>query len=437
MSQSRYAAYKDSGVAWLGQVPAHWQVKRLKSIFKITKRIANSESYEVLSVTQKGIKIKDVDSNEGQLAESYAHYQLVDIGDFVMNHMDLLSGYVDISKYVGVTSPDYRVFQSTEGTNNHEFLLRALQMCYHEKLFFPFGQGSSQLGRWRLPTDGFMNFVFPLPPLAEQQAIAAFLDRECARIDALVAAQQRMIALLKEKRQALIAHTVTQGLDPAAPRKDSGVAWLGQVPAHWEVKRLKHISYVRARLGWKGLKADEYVDQGYIFLATPNIKGTDIDFTNVNYITQERYDESPEIKLQVGDILLTKDGSTLGTVNVIRHLPKEATVNSSIAVITPSDVLDSIFLFYTIQSSFIASIINQVKDGMGVPHLFQSDINQFPLPLPPLAEQQAIAAFLDRECARIDTLIGKAEQAIALLHERRSALIAAAVTGQIRVANEE
>jgi len=120
---------------------------------------------------------------------------------------------------------------------------------------------------------------------------------------------------------------------PYPEYKDSGVEWLGEVPGHWDISRLGFESWVRARLGWKGLKAEEYVDDGYVFLATPNIKQRNIDFENVNYIDEARYSESLEIALHIGDVLLAKDGSTLGTVNVVRDLPRPATVNSSIAVI--------------------------------------------------------------------------------------------------------
>src|ERR1700683_1452248 len=138
-----------------------------------------------------------------------------------------------------------------------------------------------------------------------------------------------------------------------------------EIPTSWQLSRLGYETWVRARLGWKGLKAEEYVEQGYTLLATPNIKGREIDFENVNYITRDRYDESPEIKLRVGDVLVAKDGSTLGTVNVVRTLPAEATVNSSIAVITPSARLQSHYLFYLFQSAYIEQTIAMVKGGMG------------------------------------------------------------------------
>ncbi len=210
--------------------------------------------------------------------------------------------------------------------------------------------------------------------------------------------------------------------------KDSGVAWLGEVPGHWKVSRLGFESWVRARLGWKGLKAEEYVDDGFAFLATPNIKRQEIDFENVNFITQGRFDESPEIKLSEGDVLLAKDGSTLGTVNIVRSLPRPTTVNSSIAVITPNTNLSGVFLFYVFASSYIEQTIQRTKGGMGVPHLFQADLNKFYMPLPDRGEQTQIAAFLDRETAKIDALVAEQRRLMELLKEKRQAVISHAVT---------
>ena len=210
--------------------------------------------------------------------------------------------------------------------------------------------------------------------------------------------------------------------------KDSGVEWLGEVPAHWNISRLGFESWVRARLGWKGLKADEYVDDGFAFLSTPNIKGLCIDFESVNFITQERFDESPEIKIREGDVLLAKDGSTLGTVNVVRNLPRPTTVNSSIAVITPNARLSGVFLYYLFASCYMEQTIQRTKGGMGVPHLFQSDLNKFFMPLPSLAEQTTIATFLDRETAKIDELVAEQRRLMELLKEKRQAVISHAVT---------
>jgi type I restriction enzyme S subunit len=157
----------------------------------------------------------------------------------------------------------------------------------------------------------------------------------------------------------------------------SGHEWIGAIPQHWAKARLGDVTTVKARLGWKGLKAEEYVENGYAFLATPNLKGRHIDFENVNYITEERYEESPEIMLQEGDVLVAKDGSTLGISNIVRTLPRPATVNGSIAVIRPKAGIDSVFLYYFFQSHLTQSTIQRLKDGMGVPHLFQADLRKF------------------------------------------------------------
>ncbi|MBX5197520.1 restriction endonuclease subunit S [Rhizobium sp. NZLR10] len=216
---------------------------------------------------------------------------------------------------------------------------------------------------------------------------------------------------------------------PYPAYKDSGVPRLGLVPVGWETSRIDFQCTVKARLGWKGLTASEYVDEGYVFLATPNIKGKEIDFENVNYINEQRYLESPEIMIEPGDVLLAKDGSTLGTTNFVRSLPRPATVNSSIAIVRPrKNNIDGAFIFRWIEADIIQSKIQEMKDGQGVPHLFQSDIRKFPLPLPPLDEQMAIARFLDEKTAEIDSLIARMRELLRRLSEQRTALITHAVT---------
>lgn len=208
----------------------------------------------------------------------------------------------------------------------------------------------------------------------------------------------------------------------------SGIRWCEHLPEHWSRSRLGFVTWVRARLGWKGLKAEEYVEDGFVLLSTPNIKGNEIDFENVNYISEQRYEESPEIKLSEGDVLLAKDGSTLGTVNVVRSLPRPATVNSSIAVLTPTKAIDSVYLHYIFQSQFITQTIETLKGGMGVPHLFQSDIVKIAVPLPTMEEQHSIAEFLDAETSKIDALVAEQRRLIELLKEKRQAVISNAVT---------
>jgi type I restriction enzyme S subunit len=187
----------------------------VRHLFKIQKqRISGTQGYDILSITHQGIKVKDTESGDGQLSMDYSKYQFVEIGDFAMNHMDLLTGYVNISSYFGITSPDYRVFCLVDKERSADrFYLYLFQNAYRSRIFFPFGQGSSQLGRWRLPTDEFNAFSLPRPILREQQTIAAFLDQETAKLDALITEAQRAIELLKEGRTALISAAVTGKID--------------------------------------------------------------------------------------------------------------------------------------------------------------------------------------------------------------------------------
>ncbi|RVU02565.1 restriction endonuclease subunit S [Mucilaginibacter limnophilus] len=198
---------KDSGQEWLGRIPNHWNLKKNKFLFKIKKNIARDLGHDVLSVTQKGIKIKDIDSNKGQISFDYSKYQLVEPGDFIMNHMDLLTGYIDISKWFGVTSPDYRVFHLTDHNSCNKYYLYLFQLCYVNRIFYGLGQGVSQLGRWRMRSHEFNDFTVPCPPLSEQAEIVEYLDNVTSNIDALIIQELATINLLNEYRTAIISES--------------------------------------------------------------------------------------------------------------------------------------------------------------------------------------------------------------------------------------
>lgn len=204
------AKMKPSGIEWIGDIPEKWDVRKLKYLFAIKKEIAGEEGYDILSVTQNGIKIKDISKNEGQISQDYSKYQLVEIHDFVMNHMDLLTGFVDCSKLRGVTSPDYRVFLLNDTSlNSKVYYTYLFQTCYKNKIFYGLGQGVSGLGRWRLQTDKFLNFEIPVPIPTEQQAIADFLDKKCTEIDNLINGKQKLIEKLSHYKKSLIYECVT------------------------------------------------------------------------------------------------------------------------------------------------------------------------------------------------------------------------------------
>lgn len=200
---------KDSGIEWLREIPVGWKITPLKHLFYISKTIAGRTGLDVLSITQQGLKVKDIKSGEGQLASDYSHYQIVEPGDFAMNHMDLLTGWIDLSDKTGVTSPDYRVFRTRTDDVDKHYYLRVFQYYYSARVFYGFCKGISSKGRWRLPADAFRSIQVPLPPLSEQRRIANYLDEKCAQIDRAVAAKKVVITELKSYKQSLIYETVT------------------------------------------------------------------------------------------------------------------------------------------------------------------------------------------------------------------------------------
>jgi type I restriction enzyme S subunit len=413
MSFPRYPKYKDSGVEWLGEVPEHWEVSKLRRLFEIQKRIAGVLGYDVFSITQNGIRVKDIESNEGQQAMDYSKYQLVHAGDFAMNPMDLITGGADIAKYTGVTSPDYRVCTLKQASEHSDrFLLYLFQNAYRRRLFYPFGQGSSQLGRWRLPRQQFNSFSFPLPPKSEQHAIAAFLDRETAKIDALIAEQQRLIELLQEKRQAVISHAVTKGLNPDAPMKDSGIEWLGEVPAHWNIMPV----WLLFELGrGRVISHNEIADNPGPY---PVYSSQTQNDGAMGQIGTFDYD---------GDYLTwTTDGAHAGTV--FQRRGRFNCTNVCGTLKARSNMVSLDYACRAIQSAtgyFVRHDIN--------PKLMNNVMSGIRIPVPPDEEQAGIVSRVAELVETAERLSAEMGKAIFLLQERRSALISAAVTGQIDV----
>jgi type I restriction enzyme S subunit len=440
-----YQKYKDSGVVWLGDIPEHWRVKRIKFLVnKIGSGKTPKGGSEVYidsgimlirsqNVYDDGFRLDDVVYIDDEIDNIQANSRVF-ANDILLNITGASIGRVclvptdfqkaNVNQHVCIFRPKLKeifpqylhlLFCSTQG----------------KEQIFSYENGTSREG---LNFQEAGNLTFAIPPLNEQQKIAQFLDYKTKQIDELIKKKETLIEKLDEKRTSLISHAVTKGLDSSVPMKDSGVEWLGEIPEHWEKSQLGYLAKVKARLGWKGLTAQEYVNDGYIFLATPNIKNEDyIDFQNVNYITSERYFESPEIMLEKNDILLVKDGSTLGIVNIVRELPSPSTVNSSIAVVRITKKLYSEFLFRWLTGLYIQSLIQLMKGGQGVPHLFQADIKKFFIVIPPFSEQKQIAEYLDQKTTQIDQQKAKIQEAIELLKEYRTSLITNAVTGKIDV----
>lgn len=428
-----YPKYKDSGVSWIGMVPEHWKCDTVRKHFYIIKRIAGIEGYNVLSITQKGLKIKDIDSNQGQLAKDYSKYQIVEPGDYAMNHMDLLTGFVGLSTEYGVTSPDYRVFKSIdEQQDNKEYFLYIFQQAYHRKIFYGLGKGAASKGRWRLPAIEFLNYSIPVPPRPEQDAIVAYLGDKTAKIDRLIGLYKREIELLQERRQAVIHQAVTRGLDKKVKLKDSGVSWIGKVPVGWEVAIIGHLFHTF--LG-KMLEQNSNSSQlnseykPYICAKDVHFDGVDISDSKCMRFSKK---EIEKYSVRKGDLLIVEGGAGAGGT-AIYQFDEERMVQNSIHVVREKGYLINKYLYYWMYSLVKRDYINVICNKATIPHFTGEKLSITPIPVPPRVEQDAIVAYLDEHCSKVDAMVMKLREQMEYLDEYRSRLISDVVTGKVRV----
>lgn len=414
---------------WLGKIPQEWKSIRIGSLYDARNEKVSDTDYAALSVTMKGI-VPQLDS----VAKSNDsdNRKLVCKGDFVINSRSDRRGSCGISDYDGSVSLINTVLMPKNKMNPgyYDWLFHTVAFADE---FYKWGHGIVN-DLWTTRWQEMKLIIVPVPPLEEQALISEYLDRECAKIDELISEAKTSVEEYKKWEIAIISELVTKGLASVKDYTKSTIEWLPVIPSHWKIGRLVHCNWIRGRLGWKGLKADEYVDEGYPFLSAFNIINNKLSWTQLNFITQERYDESPEIKLSVGDILLVKDGAGIGKCARVDDLPLgETTVNSSLAVITPNADLDYRYECYYFQSNIFQNIIARLRNGMGVPHLTQEAMKEISLPLPPLNEQRDIANYLDERCYEIDAIIEEKQSLISDMEAYKQALIYEMVTGKRRV----
>lgn len=421
--------YKDSGFEWIGKIPETWEVDIAKHVFR-QRRDKGNEECQLLAATQKyGMYPQHLLEGVVKVAADtdLSQFKTVHRNDYVISLRSFQGGF-EMSDYEGVCSPAYQVFFATRQICNqyYKYLFKSDAFIQEiNSLTVGIREGKNIL------YDDFALLPIPIPTVYDQQRIAEYLDEKCGEIDALTALQEQMIAQLTDYKQSVITEIVTKGLIPDAQLVPSGIDWIAVIPKGWKNVRFYYSNWIRGRLGWKGLKSEEYTESGYPFLSAFNIINNKLDWSDINYINQERYDESPEIKLKVGDILLVKDGAGIGKCARIDELPLgESTVNSSLAVITPKAFLNYKYLYYYLQSNSFWSIINLLLVGMGVPHLTQTNMKNIKMPLPPLEEQVVIAEYLDAKCGEIDRLIETKRQKIETLKEYKKSVIYEAVTGK-------
>ena len=449
-----YLRYRNSGVEWLGEVPEHWEVKRLSLIGSFFKGGGGTKEDEVENgvpcvrygdiYTQHQYFIRETRSDISE--ESAAKYTPIHYGDI------LFAGSGETIEEIGKSAAN--LIEGPAYCGGDVIVLRPV--IESDATFLGYAADCSTstyqkayMGRgvtvMHIYGQELKRLLLPLPPIDEQRAIGAFLDRETERIDSLVAKMRLLIERLGEYRTALITRTVTGGLPPETARlagvdpsprlKPSGMEWLGEVPEHWEVKRLEHVAFYRTSSVDKKTEEDElpvrlcnYTDVYY----GDRIRVSEGEFMNATASTSE----VQRFRLLVGDILVTKDSEDwrdIAVPAIVDETADDFVCGYHLGVIRSGPGIHPLFLYRALQSEAVNRQLQVSASGVTRYGLSNAAVGDVVLPLPPIDEQRAIGAFLDRETVRIDSLVAKMRLLIERLGEYRAALITAAVTGKIDV----
>ncbi|MGO3423561.1 MAG: restriction endonuclease subunit S [Pseudoalteromonas distincta] len=425
-----YPEYKYSGVEWLGDVPIHWNIKRLGQFFEERREKVSDKDYPPLSVTMKGI-VPQLDN--AAKSDAGDNRKLVLKNDFVINSRSDRKGSSGTSPLDGSVSLISIVMEPKR--INPKFAHHLLRSYPFQEEFYRYGKGIVA-DLWSTNSSEMKNILLPEIGDEESKAIANFLDYETAKIDTLIEKQQLLIKLLKEKRQAVISHAVTKGLNPQAPMKDSGVEWLDEVPAHWQIVPLKYLCTFSG--GGTPTKDNlSYWTNGSVPWVSPkDMKSFWIDKTQ-DYVTERAVKESSTNFVDEGALLMVVRSGILQRTIPIAINTVPVTMNQDMKALKFNDRIDVQYAAGFILGSVNSLLLDWSKDGATVESIEYEYLSNGLFPVPPKQEQQAIISFINKQQSAFQMLEDKAVLGIKLLSERRTALISAAVTGKIDVRNWE
>lgn len=427
-----YPEYKDSGVEWLGEIPTYWQTLRGKYVFKEVRELSTTGDETLLSVSEYyGVKPRQDTIEDGDFisrADSLIGYKKCQVNDLAMNIMLAWKTGLGVSNYDGIISPAYSVFRFDTAKAQPEYMHYLLRTKIYTTQFKSLSTGVID-SRLRLYPETFGIVEILLPSLGEQKKICAFLSHETAKIDNLIEKQQQLIELLKEKRQAVISHAVTKGLNPYVPMKDSGVEWLGEVPEHWIIKRLKHIS-PKVGVGLVINPSTYTKDEGVYFIFGGDVKEFGFDLTKTRRISPQDSNKLLPSRLNSRDLVSVRVGYP-GITSVVTD-DLEGSNCASIIIIRRGSY-NSDWLCAAMNVWVGRQQVDLASYGAAQKQFNVSDAIEFIFPVPSINEQNDIADFVQKTLSKFDDLTQKALKQIELLQERRTALISAAVTGKIDV----
>jgi type I restriction enzyme S subunit len=434
VSFPRYEKYKDSGIEWLGQVPEHWSVVSIKWLSPVQRGASPRPIDDPKYFDDEGefawVRIADVSASDGMLRETAQ--QLSSLGSSLSVKMMPGDLFVSIAGTVGkpcITAikccihDGFVYFPSLRVDPRYLYRIFECGICYGG-----LGKMGTQLN---LNTDTIGSIRVAVPPADELVLLMEFVDRETVKIDALVEEQQCLIELLKEKRQAVISHAVTKGLNPNAPMKDSGVEWLGEVPSHWSLLPLKFVAGFRS--GWTPDKANaEFWDGDVPWASAKDMKAAILRDT-IDHITVDAIEAGAADLIEAGTPVVVVRGMILARLLPVCTLGVPMAINQDLKAVIALGNSRPDYLAWLLRASEPETLSRLDEAGHGTKALRMDAWTAMRVPVPPLCEQKGVADFLDQETARIDALTAQAIEAVRLLHERRTALISAAVTGKIDV----
>ena len=400
-----YDSYKDSGEQWLGRIPSHWEIRRSKFLWKETDRRSQKGTEQLLSVSQyDGVR----EANAESRSESLVGYKYVHKDEFVINIMLAWLGGLGISNFEGVVSPAYCVYHLKDKQNP-----RFLHYLYRTPQYLAeFARHSTGIvpSRWRMYTDDFGDVLTILPPIKEQNRMVRYLDEQTSQIDEAIAQQQKMIDLLNERKQMIINNAVTKGLDPNVPMKDCGIDWIGEIPKHWETRRMRYLCKIKTGDKDTVNRVDDGVYPFYV--RSPKVE-------RINSYT---YDGEA--------VLMAGDG--VGAGKVFHYVNGKFGCHQRVYIFHDITHVYGEYLFFYMKSLF-KHTIEQLSAKSTVDSVRLNMIQDFIVAFPSKEEQSAILAYLNEQMNKFNIAITNAEQKVVLLQERKQIIINNVVTGKIKV----
>lgn len=439
-----YPTYKPSGISWIGDIPEHWEVKKVKHLADVQGRIG-FKGYSVRDIVQQGEgaltlgakhinKKNKLDLSDPEYLSWEKYYEspeiFVEQGHVLVTQRGSLGKVAVIEENIGraTINPSMAILKNIADNPKYIFwVLNATGFLSFIDIV------NSATAVPMISQEQLSNFQLALPPPSEQTAIANYLDKKTTAIDELIADKEQLLKLYEEEKTALINHAVTKGLNPDAPMKDSGIAWLGEIPEHWEVKKLK---YVVVKIG-SGVTpsggASVYQLSGIPLLRSQNIYFDGLKLDDVAYITPDIHDKMSNSKVFSGDVLLNITGASIGRSYYVEDWLGEANVNQHVCIIRPKQNISTKFLYFLLRSNIGQEQITNEQTGSGREGLNFESLKNFKIPFLEPEEQQSIVDYIETECSKIDAQVARTRKLIELLTEYRTALISEVVTGKIKV----